>query len=275
VRPGLRVYLALRLRLDPVVADRGRRVEPVVDVRLRQVHDQPRLHRVGRPDARVAIRLELGADGLALRPLERAADPVQDAELVLHVVAVLVGDHIGLDERRVRGAEARGQLVEETKVDVHELVCRTVERPHVGARDPAPRLHLAREEDGVHVVILLAAPLEDAAPEALDAVHDADDAAVVALVRGLAALAFLLDVARYGTLSDLRVVERAELPETAVAARQQRDQQEHDETCDSETSAADCETAWAHRARTTPADVGDLTRIELLPAAKAHVSARY
>jgi hypothetical protein len=53
------------------------------------------------PDARVAVGLELGAHGAALRPLGVVSDPVEHAEHVLDVVAVLVGDHVGLDERRV------------------------------------------------------------------------------------------------------------------------------------------------------------------------------
>ena len=183
------------------------------------------------------------------------------------MVAVLVGDHVGLDERGVRGAEARCQLVEEAEVDVHELVGRAVERPHVGAREAAPRLYLVREEDGVDVLVLLAAPLEDAAPEALDAVHDADDAAVVALVRGLAGPAFLSDVARSRALPDLRVVERAELAEASAASGKQGVQEVDDECGEPEAATADGEAAGADAA---PADVGYLTGIELCSAAKAH-----
>ena len=80
-----------------------------------------------RPDARVAVGLELAAHGLALRPLPVAADVVEHAELVLHVVAVLVRDHVRLRERPAAGAEARLQLVEEAEVDV-DHACRAGSR---------------------------------------------------------------------------------------------------------------------------------------------------
>ena len=189
----LRVHLPLGFLLDPVVADRGSGVEAVVDVQLRQVDDKPCLDRVRGPDARVAVRLELRADGAALRPLRVVSDPVEHAEHVLHVVAVLVRDHVGLDERRVLRAELL-QLVEEAEVDVDELVRWAVERADLGAGGAAARVDLVGEEDGVDVLVLLPAPREDLVPELLDAVHDGDDAAVLALVRVLARLALLRDL---------------------------------------------------------------------------------
>src|SRR5687767_7135382 len=84
--PALRVYLALRLLLDPVVTDCARRVQRFVDVGLRQLFDQATSDGVRRPSARVAIRLQLRAHRAALRPLTIAADPVEHAEPVLHVV---------------------------------------------------------------------------------------------------------------------------------------------------------------------------------------------
>ena len=98
------------------------------------------------------------------------------------MVAVLVRDHVGLRERRAAGAEARLELVEEVEVDVHLLVAGAVERPDLRAREAAAGLHLVGEEDRVGVRVLPAAPREDAVPELLDAVHDGDDAAVLALV---------------------------------------------------------------------------------------------
>src|SRR5688500_6445283 len=82
VRPRLRVHLALRPLLDAVVADRGGRVEPVVDVGLRELCDQARLDGVGCPDAGVAVRLELGAHRTALGALAVVADALEHAELV-------------------------------------------------------------------------------------------------------------------------------------------------------------------------------------------------
>ena len=122
MRPGLPVDLALGLLLDAVVSDRGRGVEAVVDVRLGEVVDQARLDGVSSPDARVAVGLQLGADAAAFGPLRVVADAVEHAELVLDVVAVLVGDDVGLDEGRVLGAELGLELVEEAEVDVDALV---------------------------------------------------------------------------------------------------------------------------------------------------------
>ena len=80
-------------------------------------------HVVG-PHAGVAVGLELDPHGL----LVRLAAAAGDAEQVLHVVADLVGDHVGLGEV-AGGAEAVAQLVEEAEVDVGQPVGRAVEGP--------------------------------------------------------------------------------------------------------------------------------------------------
>jgi hypothetical protein len=95
---------ALRAGLDPVVADRGGRVQRVVDVRLGdRLEQRPAVgaggrRRVLRPDAGVAVGLQLQPHRSALRT-GPAADPVGGAEQVLDVVAVLVRDHVPLCER--------------------------------------------------------------------------------------------------------------------------------------------------------------------------------
>ena len=75
--------------------------------------------------------------------------PLQGAEQVLDVVAVLVGDHVALGERPALGAEPRPQLVEEAEVEVDELVGRAVERARVAARGAAAALGRIGEEDRV------------------------------------------------------------------------------------------------------------------------------
>ena len=67
VRPRVPVDPALRGLLDPVVADRRGRVQPVGDVGLGQVGQVAGLRGVVRPDAREAVGLELGAHGAAGR----------------------------------------------------------------------------------------------------------------------------------------------------------------------------------------------------------------
>src|SRR4029453_14816616 len=106
----------------------------------------------------------------------------------------------------------------------HELVARAVEGADLRGRDAATRLHLRREEDRVRVGVALPAAREGLVPEGLGAVHDRDDAAVLALVRVLARLALLRDLARGVALADGLVVERRQLAE-ALAAREERDQQ--------------------------------------------------
>jgi Protein of unknown function (DUF998) len=267
VRPGLGVHLPLRLLLDPVVPDRGRGVEALVDVRLGQLFDQPGLDGVRRPDAGVAVGLELRTHRSALGALAVVSDLLEHAELVLDVVAVLVRDHVGLRERAAAGAEARLKLVEEPEVDVDLLVARAVERPNLRAREAAARLHLVGEEDGVGIGVLAATTaLEDAVPEALHAVDDADDAAVLPLVRVFARLAFLRDLAGCITLAHLLVLQRRQLAESATAG-EQHEEQINDQRTAAEASPAEREPAAAHPAA---ANVGYLVGVEAGTASKAH-----
>src|SRR4051812_23917964 len=109
VGPGLGVHAAGAL-LDPVVADGGRRLDGQLDVLVGELGDEHLAVGVlgGRggpgPHAGVAVRLQLQAYRVALRAL-LGLDPAHGAEEVLDVVAVLVGDHVGLDEAAVRPAE--------------------------------------------------------------------------------------------------------------------------------------------------------------------------
>ena len=136
MRPLLRIDLALRLLLDAVVADRARRVETGVDVLLRQLDDQALVDGVARPIRRRNNRPGARCERRGSRALGVAADPIEHARLVLHVVAVLVRDDVRLRERRAPRAEARLELVEEAEVDVDELVARAVERADLGACEP-------------------------------------------------------------------------------------------------------------------------------------------
>ena len=267
MRPALRVHLPLRLLLDPVVSDRGRRVEAGVDVVLGQLLDQPGLDSVGGPDPGVAVSLELSPNRPALGALAVVADLLEDAKLVLDVMSVLVGDDVRLCERRAAGAEARLQLVEEPEVDVDLLIPWAVERPDLGAGEATPRLHLVGEEDRVGVRVLPAAPFEDTVPELLDAVDDGDDPAVLPLVRVLARPALLGNLTRGVALPDLLVLERSELAEPA-AAGQDCDQQVDDEHGQADSAAADSEPAGAGQAAAS--DVGYLVWIEACSSSKAH-----
>src|SRR4051794_31987254 len=59
VRPAVAVDAPAELALDPVVADRGRRVEAVRDVGGGDALDEAGLDRVVGPDPGVAVRLQL------------------------------------------------------------------------------------------------------------------------------------------------------------------------------------------------------------------------
>ena len=182
-------------------------------------------------------------------------------------MAVLVCDHVGLHERRAADTEAGLELVEETEVDVHELVSRTVERADLRVGRPARGVHLAGEEDRVDVLVLPVAALEDAVPELLDAVDDRDDAAVLPHVRILSRLAGGVDLTRGVTLPHLLVVERCEWANAAAAVRKHRDQDVDDQPDEAEPTAADGDAACAEAA---PAGVGDLAGIERSVTSKAH-----
>ena len=98
----------------------------------------PCLLRAVRPDAGEAVGLQLGADRqrirLSLAELLLALMHVgEDAEHVLHMVADLVRQHIGLREIAGR-AEARAKLVVEAEVDIEVPVGRAVERSGRRAR---------------------------------------------------------------------------------------------------------------------------------------------
>ena len=114
------------------------------------------------------------------------------AREILHVVTVLVREHVCLGERSAARAEPGAKLVEEAEVDVHVLVGGAVERPDVGARLSAAGARRAREEDRLRDLVLR----QRLRPVPLHAVDDADDPAVLARVRVGARAAVLGEVGR-------------------------------------------------------------------------------
>ena len=92
------------------------------------------------PHAGVAVGLQLEAHRHPTSGPRGRRRPGVVAQQVLDVVAVLVGDHVGLGERAALGAEPGPQLVVEAEVDV-DLLSRpgsrrarppTVAGPHAG-----------------------------------------------------------------------------------------------------------------------------------------------
>ncbi len=66
---------------------------------------RPGAHGVRHPDSRVAVGLELDANGVRLRAGVTALRLLQGSGQILDVVPVLVGQDIGLGERPSRCAE--------------------------------------------------------------------------------------------------------------------------------------------------------------------------
>src|SRR5438874_902726 len=168
VGEGLRRHAALRLPLQPIVADGRRGVERLLHVA--RLEDVARALGVVRPDAREAIRLQLQPDGrrVGLRPATPALGhhAIRDPELLLDVMADLVGDHVRLREI-AGGTEPLAPRAEEVQVEIDLLVWRTVERPGGGSGDAAGGLHRAVEEHQPGISILAPHAAEQRAPGVL------------------------------------------------------------------------------------------------------------
>src|SRR5262249_21460533 len=138
VREGIRHHVAAGLLLQTVVADRGCRAQRRIDVaRLQQL---PALLGLVRPDAGETIGLQLDAhlDAIGLRLVDALLELMrlrQDTELVLHMMADLVRDDVGLHELAgaaagIAAMEARLDLAEERGIEIDLLVVRAIERTH-------------------------------------------------------------------------------------------------------------------------------------------------
>src|SRR5687768_9423399 len=118
------------------------------------------------------------------------------------MVAVLVGDDVALGEWPALRAEAALEVLEEAEVEVDLPVERTVEGALRRRRVAARGVCGAGEEHGLGGGVLPTALLELAGPVRLDAVGEADDAAVGARVRIGASTALLraLHAGNFGLL---------------------------------------------------------------------------
>lgn len=179
MRPGLRIDLPLRPLLNAIVSDGRGRVERLGNVLLGQLCDVARADGVAGPHAGEAVRLELDRDRRASGARLPGPCPLERAREVLDVVAVLVRQDVCLGEVAAARAETGAELIEEPQVEVDALVERTVERPDLGAREPATGLRRTREERRPGLPIAGAGR----GPLLLDAVHGPDDPALASLVR--------------------------------------------------------------------------------------------
>ena len=227
---------------------------------------------LARPHAGVAVGLQLDPDRAALRALSVAARPIQDTGQILDVVAVLVGEDVGLGERPASGPELRLELGEEAEIDVHPVIARAVERADRGGGRAAAGLHLAREEQGLGRRIPRS---ELRRPVRLDAVDVGDDPAFL-LVIGVGSRAARLGQLASRTASERLVIEPADVAQTASArewidAQQQRDHH-HDQP---DSAPADRHRAAAQPTSPTAARssaVVDLGGVEAGVFAKLHPS---
>ena len=157
--------------LDTIVADGRGGAEPFLDVaRLENVP----LFRRPAPDPREAIGLQLQPHRQRVRLIRigllQLAHLVRDAEDLLHVVADLVGDHIGL--REVAGSpEAPPQFLVEAKIDVDLLVGRAIERAHRALGEAATRTNGVREQHQLGVAVLMAGGGQQFVPHRLGIVE--------------------------------------------------------------------------------------------------------
>ena len=182
VGPGLGRDRPRGLQLDPVIADRQRRIHGAIEVVPGDLLDR-RLRvggGIGEPGAGVAVGLQFEAHLRRLRPgaVARGLGPGQHAAQVGDVVAVLVRDHVRLGRIPALSAELTLQhAVEEAVVEVDHLVCRAVERADsgggrsaAGGGPAAEDLRLRRHVAGVRL-----------RPECLDRVGVRDEPTIAVL----------------------------------------------------------------------------------------------
>ena len=153
VRERFRVHTAAGHLLDPVVADRGRRAQALLDVAGLE-HVAPRgvmPQTPAKQSAWSSRRTEISF-ARSRSPRCCGARALVDAGEVLDVVADLVREHVGL--REVAGcAEARAQIAVEREIDVHLLVGGAVERPHLALAGSARGMGRVAEQHEARVAI--------------------------------------------------------------------------------------------------------------------------
>src|ERR1043166_3663498 len=173
VGEAVRDHGAARLTLQPVVADRRGGFQRRLDVS--RIEERFLLLLPVRPHAGQAIGLQLDlhlqAVGVALRqPVLHLLHLGQDAEQVLDVVPVLMGDHVGLGELTglaLAPAEAALEFAEERRVEIDLPVGRTIERPHRRPREAARRLDPTAEQHQMRRLITAARFLKNFPPAVL------------------------------------------------------------------------------------------------------------
>src|SRR3954470_24134490 len=140
MRERVDVYVPRLLLLNPVIADRGCRVQCFVDITLLQA--SARLGRL-RPHAGVTVSLQLQTDGelVGFRSIRflRLPHALISADEMLHMMSELMRDYISLGEIS-RRSEALPELVKKSEIEVDALIDGTIKRTHSGLRGATPRI---------------------------------------------------------------------------------------------------------------------------------------
>ena len=146
---------AARLPLQPIIANGGRGRHRLLQVILVQIV-VPRLHLV-RPHAGQAIGHQLGLDRYRIALIRvllfRRLNFRQQPHQVLHVMADLVRDHVGIG-KVTTAAQLGLHILEESCVEVEFMVIGTIEWPHRRLGGATPGLGRTREqhEDGLLIL---------------------------------------------------------------------------------------------------------------------------
>ena len=167
-------------------------------------------------------------------------------------MAVLMRHDVSLRQRPALRAEALLELVVEPEVEVDVRVERAVERPDRRRGGSAGRVHPAVEQHGVGRLVRGATLGERVGPVVLDAVDEADDAAVLALVGVLARPALLGQLVAVLVGDEARVADARQ--HAGISAEENICQQQDD----ADAAAPEGDAAGA----TDPTPVEDLAWIE-------------
>ncbi len=138
-------------------------------------------------------------------------------------MADLVRDHVRAREI-TRGAEPAAQLLEESQIEIHEAILRTVEGTRGRLRHPACRVdHVAEQHDAGRAIPLR----HDRLPRALDVLHHGVHEVHFALFGG-SGRHRRRSIDRDGLIGGRRVEQRQE-----VGARQPAEEQQQHQTAES------------------------------------------
>jgi hypothetical protein len=191
----------------------------------------------------------------------------QSAEQVLHVVADLVRDHIGLREfARVALATAKAclDLTKKRRVEIDAPVGRAIKRSHRGLREAAAALLRTGEQPQARRPVLLSAGAEDFAPGILGIAQDSCDELTRLIGRRAGAprrLPVWLLVLRASAADHFRAADQ----NARIDAGRPADQTEHDHGSNAEPAAAD------RKSETTAAETAAGTAIVLDIVAAAEI----